>query len=142
MKRESVGTLVVVDAERKPVGIVTDRDLALRVVAEGLDPRATTVGEVMTEHPRWVREDTPIEDATARMRDLGVRRVPVVDARGRLVGILSVNDVLELVTEELSHLGRIVASSHGMLVPSEEMLERTHVPDTTGLERASADLEC
>jgi signal-transduction protein with cAMP-binding, CBS, and nucleotidyltransferase domain len=144
MKDENVGTLLVVDADRRPVGILTDRDLAVRVVAPGLDARATTVGQVMTAHPRWVGEETPIEDAVAAMRGLAVRRMPVVDGDGRLAGIVSVDDVLELVTEELGNLGRIVgASQPGAGVPATRPSEaRRRRPATAGLERASSDLEC
>lgn len=111
MKDENVGTLLVVDRDGKPVGIVTDRDLALRVVAPALDPRTTPVRQIMTSHPRCVQEMTPIEDAVVTMRSTGVRRLPVVDEGERLVGIVSADDVLELVTEELNSLGRIVGLS-------------------------------
>lgn len=112
MQKENVGTLIVVDARSRPVGIVTDRDLALGVVARGLDPRVATVEQVMTPDPSCVPEETAIESAVETMRGLGVRRLPVVDARGSLVGILSVDDVLELVTEELCSLGRLLGLSH------------------------------
>ena len=152
MAKENVGALVVVDAKKKPVGIVTDRDLALRVVAKGLDSARATVGDVMTSHPRWTSECTPIEDAVATMRTLGVRRLPVVDAKERLIGIVSVDDVLELVTEELTNLGRIVAWSRpGAVVPAREPAakkapaakkQRAKAKAGAGLERASPDLEC
>ncbi|MCB9916072.1 MAG: CBS domain-containing protein [Planctomycetes bacterium] len=120
MKQENVGTLVVVDGQQRPIGILTDRDLALRLVAEGHDPAQVTVAEVMTAHPRTAPEDLPIEDALTRMRGFGVRRLPVVDAQGKLVGILSADDVLELVAEELGSIGRILGWSHrGIGLPVE-----------------------
>lgn len=143
MKEENVGTLVVIDGERKPVGILTDRDVAVRLVAPGLDARTTTVGQVMTAHPRYVSERTPIEDAVKLMRRLAVRRLPVVDRAGRLAGIVSIDDVLEFVTEELINLGRIVGSSRpGSNVPSTETSVREKPVPPEGLQRASADLEC
>ena len=101
MRERGVGTLLVLDDERRPAGILTDRDLALRVVAANKDPLRTNVEEVMTAHPRTVSERAPIEDALALMRSLGVRRLPVVDAGARLVGIVSLDDVLALLAEEL-----------------------------------------
>jgi CBS domain-containing protein len=144
MKEQNVGTLLVVDDNRRPIGIVTDRDLALRVVGPGLDPRATMVGQVMTARPRSAQEQTPIEDAVATMRSLGVRRLPVVDEDERLVGIVSLDDVLELVTEELNNLGRIVALSRPApeAPAAEAPRAKRRRRASAGLERASSDLEC
>ena len=108
MNARNVGTLIVLNPERHPLGIVTDRDLAVRVVARGKDPFATTVGDVMTLFPRTVREDTPIEDAIAMMRVGPFRRVPVVDRQGKLVGLLSIDDVLELLAEEFRDIGKLL----------------------------------
>jgi CBS domain-containing protein len=76
MRERRVGTLVIVDDVGKPVGLVTDRDLVLRVVAAGGDPRAISVGEVMTERPKTVTESTPIESALSLMRSASFRRLP------------------------------------------------------------------
>lgn len=108
MREHNVGTLLVLDEEHKPVGILTDRDLVLRVMAVGLAPDRTRVVDVMTAHPRTVSESTPIEDVVAAMRGLGVRRVPVVAADGRLAGVVSLDDVLALLAEELGSLGRLL----------------------------------
>ena len=144
MKDENVGTLLVIDNDKRPIGIVTDRDVVLRVVAPGLDSRATTVRQIMTSHPRCVQDGTPIEDAVNTMRTLGVRRLPVVDQNERLVGILSVDDVLELVTEELGQLGRVVGLSRpGASVPATTRTQtKPRRPAHAGLERASSDLQC
>lgn len=104
MHSRNVGTLVVLAPDKKPVGIVTDRDLAVRVVAEALDPTQTTVSEVMSAFPRTVREDTPIEEALTLMRAGPFRRVPVVDADGKLAGILSLDDILDLLCEEFREI--------------------------------------
>jgi CBS domain-containing protein len=108
MNARNVGTLIVLNPERQPLGIVTDRDLTVRVLARGKDPFATTIGEVMTLFPRTVHEDTSIEDAIAMMRVGPFRRVPVVDHDGRLVGLLSIDDVLELLAEEFRDIGKLL----------------------------------
>lgn len=105
-----VGCLVVVDEHnpKRPIGVVTDRDIAVRVVAEGRDPLATTVCDIMTLHPETVRHDAPIDDALRLMRAGSFRRVPVVDQEGHLVGLLSLDDVLRAVARELSDISRLV----------------------------------
>ena len=86
MRRKHVGSLVVVDGQNVPVGIITDRDLAIEVLAQGLDPLTLTVGEVMTTPVAVAQEDENVIDALARLRERGVRRLPVVNAEGLLVG--------------------------------------------------------
>jgi CBS domain-containing protein len=108
MGERRVGTLVIVDDAGKPIGLLTDRDLALRVVAAGGDPRATSVGEVMTAHPKTVGESTPIESALSLMRSGSFRRLPVVNDDGKLVGIVSLDDVLSLLAEEFELIGRLL----------------------------------
>jgi CBS domain-containing protein len=111
MAARNVGTLVIVDGTGRPAGVVTDRDLALRVVGAGRDPGLVTVGEVMTPDPATVGEETPIEQALECMRRHGVRRMPVVRPDGRLAGILSIDDVLELLVEEFRSMGGILGAS-------------------------------
>lgn len=110
MAAENVGTLVVVDEEGRPAGIVTDRDLVLRVMAQGRDPSRTPVMYAMTVAPRHAEEDTSIEDALARMREGPFRRLIVVGSDGRLVGVVTLDDVLELLGEELRAIGDLVAA--------------------------------
>jgi len=107
MRSHNVGTLLVVDDERRPLGIVTDRDLVVRILATGADP-GTPVGEVMTAPVRAVREDLGIEDALRIMRERRARRLAVVDERGRLVGLLALDDVVGLLALELWRIGGIV----------------------------------
>jgi CBS domain-containing protein len=114
MRDHHVGSLVVVDdtgAGRVPAGILTDRDIAIAVVAKGVDPTTLRVGEVMSVDPVTVREQDDVLDALRAMRAHGVRRVPVIDAKGLLVGILALDDVLEVVAEELGELARAIASA-------------------------------
>lgn len=108
MRNQQVGTLVVLDDHKRPIGIVTDRDLVIRVMAAGKDPHSCTVGKVMTRSPRVIGEDASIEDALAEMSELGVRRMLVVDREHRLAGIVSLDDVLSLVGEEISRIGRLL----------------------------------
>lgn len=108
MREADVGTLVVLDGDRRPLGILTDRDLALRCVAEGRDPAATRVDEVMTSPLVCVDETTPIEDALTRMLQVPARRLGVTDAEGGLVGLLALDDVLELLAEEVATIGRLL----------------------------------
>ena len=107
MRDRQVGAVIVVD-EMRPVGIITDRDLTVRVLAAGLDPQATRVSEIMTPSPTTISEDESIETAVGYMRAGRFRRLPVVGRDGRLVGILSLDDVLELVAEELADLGQLL----------------------------------
>jgi CBS domain-containing protein len=107
MRDRQVGTVIVVD-DLRPVGMVTDRDLTVRVLAAGLDPKATRVSEVMTPSPTTIREDDSIETALGCMRAGRFRRLPVVGRDGRLLGILALDDILELVAEELSDIGQLL----------------------------------
>ncbi len=111
MATRCVGTLVILDKEKRPVGILTDRDLAVRVLAEGLNPDTTPVADVMTLHPTTINENMSIEDVLALMRAKSVRRLPVVERQGRLVGLVSVDDVLGLLAEEFRHLGKLLEKS-------------------------------
>jgi len=108
MHPRNVGTLIVVDDDQHPLGVVTDRDLVVRVLAEARDSSETTIGEVMSRFPHAVAEETPIEEALGIMRDGPYRRVPVVGRDGRLVGILSLDDILDLLAEEFGEIGRLL----------------------------------
>jgi CBS domain-containing protein len=107
MRDRQVGTVIVVD-DLRPVGMVTDRDLTVRVLAAGLDPQATRLSEVMTPSPTTIREDDSIETALGYMRAGRFRRLPVVGRDGRLLGIVALDDVLELVAEELADIGQLL----------------------------------
>jgi len=81
------------------IGILTEKDLVTRVVAENLDPSRTRVREVMTLNPITVYDDTPLETAARLMIEKGIGHLPVVDKAGRLVGILAKSDILEFTPE-------------------------------------------
>jgi CBS domain-containing protein len=102
MQEHNVGTVVVVESQR-PVGIITDRDLALALGARGVSPQAA-VQNVMTRHVLAIPEDTSIYTATQFMREREVRRLPIVDREDRLVGIVTLDDLLRFLGRELYNL--------------------------------------
>jgi Mg/Co/Ni transporter MgtE len=104
----NVGMLVVVDKEQRPLGVVTDRDLVVRMLAEARDPTETTLGEVMNRLPHTANEEMPIEEALGIMRFGSYRRLPVVNREGRLVGILSLDDIIDLLAEEFGEIGKLL----------------------------------
>jgi CBS domain-containing protein len=117
MHDRKIGTLVVLNKDKQPVGMITDRDLALRVVREARDATQTTVGDVMTECPKTVGEETAIENALSLMRAGAFRRVPVVDSQNRVVGILSLDDILDLLCEEFGIIRGLLSAESPSSLP-------------------------
>jgi CBS domain-containing protein len=103
MEQQGVGCLVVADGD-SVVGMITDRDIALAVLHDGRDPDESRVKEVMTTKPAVIHGRRPLSVAAALMRRHGVRRIPVVDAEDRLVGVISLGDVFRLLGRELGGL--------------------------------------
>lgn len=103
MRSKNVGALVVVNAGR-PVGMLTDRDVAVEVVAKGMDPETVRVGDVMRKRPMTIREDLGILDAAKAFAKTGVRRLPVVTKNGVLVGVIAVDDLIMLLGNEMGHV--------------------------------------
>jgi CBS domain-containing protein len=111
MREHHVGDVVVTeerDGERFPAGILTDRDIVVELVAAGIDLNAVSIGDVMSFELLTVREDDGLIEAIGRLQEKGVRRAPVVDARGALVGILAMDDLLELISEQLSGVVKLI----------------------------------
>jgi len=108
MAEHHVGTVVVVNDNAEPVGIVTDRDLTLRCIAAELAPAATPVSEIMTREVRTTDESTPIKQALRTMAGAGTRRLVVTGAGGKVAGLLSVDDFVKLLGEEATSLSEIV----------------------------------
>ena len=109
MREKHIGYLVVVasdaaDGLQRPVGVLTDRDIVVTVVARETDPRTLRVGDVMTQSPTTAVDSDPLEKSLREMRRMGVRRLPVVGRRGELVGVLSLDDVIEALSNELQDL--------------------------------------
>jgi CBS domain-containing protein len=111
MREAHVGDLIVVEhrgGRTVPVGIITDRDIVVAVVAKRVDPAAVKVGDAMSAHLLTVNEDNGIEFALREMRRVGVRRVPVVGENRELVGILSIDDVIDHLAVQLGHIAGLI----------------------------------
>ncbi len=122
MRDRHVGCLVVVeetDRGRIPIGMLTDRDITVAVVACDLDARNITVGEVMNTNPATVREEDTLVDALRLMRRRGVRRLPVVTREGVLAGIVTLDDLLTSAARELGELAAAIRTEQ-----AEEMRAR------------------
>ncbi|MBI4229164.1 MAG: CBS domain-containing protein [Deltaproteobacteria bacterium] len=114
MREKNIGCLVVVDNERRPIGIITDRDIVVTVVAEQLVPAEILVEDVMTKNLVTVKEDESVFEILRVLARNSIRRVPVL--RGvRLVGIVSVDDLIVLVVTELSNLASALSSTSKVL---------------------------
>jgi CBS domain-containing protein len=112
MRNQHVGDVVVVelrDGHARPVGMVTDRDVVVEVVAAGARPDTLRVGEIMAPDVATVRESEGVFETVRYMRDKGVRRMPVVDQAGGLIGIVTLDDLLALLAEEMIELSKLVS---------------------------------
>lgn len=110
MRKHHVGDLIVVDevaGALSPVGILTDRDIVVSLVAEGLDATIIEAGDIMSPELLAASEDADVHETIERMRFKGVRRMPVINASGHLAGIVSVDDLMEFLAEEMTELSRI-----------------------------------
>jgi CBS domain-containing protein len=104
MRDFRVGCVVVV-RDARPVGMLTDRDLALRVIAEGRDPDTTLVSDVVTYEAATLPYDVGIDTAVRVMSERGVRRLPIVTADGTVAGIVTADDLFVLLAKALGELG-------------------------------------
>lgn len=112
MREHHVGDLVVVEessGKRIPIGIVTDRDLVLEILAKDVDDKSVTVGDIMSSDLVTARENDGLYETLQRMRAKGARRMPVVDAKGVLAGIVTADDLLDLLADELTTLARLLS---------------------------------
>ena len=110
MRTHHVGDVIIVDqpdGEQIPVGILTDRDIIVSVIALGLDPASLLVGDIMSDDLLACSENDDVYETIERMRQRGIRRMPVVNAHGALSGIVSVDDLLGFLAEEMGELARI-----------------------------------
>ena len=110
MRQYHVGDIVIVEsgpAGNVPIGILTDRDIVVEIIAAQVSPDSLTVADVMSEDLLVAREEDGIWMTLQRMQGKGVRRVPVVGEKGELVGILSIDDVLELLADEINLLAKV-----------------------------------
>lgn len=126
MRDEHVGDVVVVDTRNGrefPVGIVTDRDLVVQVLARQVDPDAVTAGDLMSEAATAL-ESEGVYDAIWNMRRQGFRRLPVVDGNNALFGMVTVDDLTQFLAEELTELARIS--------PKQRLEEDVRLPSLEG----------
>lgn len=113
MRQHHVGDVVVVkikDNKRVPVGIVTDRDVVIEVVATELDPNVITVGDIMPQNLLVVKEDADLHQAIQLMTTKGVRRLPVVNNKAELVGILSLDDLLGITANIIGNYAKLITN--------------------------------
>ena len=106
MAKEDTGVVPVVDG-KKVIGMITDRDIVVRLVAEGKDPANAKVNEAMTKNVRSLKEDSTVNDALQMMSTAQIRRVPVVNGQNEIVGIVSMKDIATE-TRESSQVGKAV----------------------------------
>jgi CBS domain-containing protein len=110
MRHFRVGCVVVTRGAH-PIGIITDRDIALRVVAEGRDPHQTRASDIVTHDATTLPRGAGIDTAARVMRERGVRRLPIVTDDGRVVGIVTADDLTVLLAHELADLGEGLAEN-------------------------------
>jgi CBS domain-containing protein len=111
MRQHHVGDVLIVEnrgGRRIPVGIVTDRDLVLEVMAQGLDPATIRVSDMVMSELVTIRKGAGLFEAIEYMHAKGVRRLPVVDGSGGLIGILTLDDLIELLADEMAALAKLV----------------------------------
>lgn len=116
MREHHVGCLVVVEdspAGRQPLGILTDRDIVTAVVARRVDPGRLTVGDVMVTALHTARSDDSMMDLMRLMRAKGVRRLPVLGSQGELIGLVTLDDVLDVLARQLALLASTIEAEQG-----------------------------
>lgn len=110
MRQYHVGDLVVVDeiaGKRIPVGMVTDRDIVIEIISKSLDLDEFTAGDIMGPRLVSVQENEGVFETLRLMRAHGIRRIPVVNHTGGLEGIVSADDILDLLAEEIAELAKV-----------------------------------
>jgi CBS domain-containing protein len=110
MRQYHVGDLVVVDeveGKRIPVGIVTDRDIVIEIISQSLDLNEFSVGDIMSPQLISVQEKEGVFEAIRLMRAKGIRRIPVVNHEGGLEGVVTADDILDLLAEEMAELAKV-----------------------------------
>jgi len=117
MRAAHIGNLVVVEDREGapvPIGVLTDRDIVIQVVAKEVDPKSLRVGDIMSRDVYTVEEDEPARETIERMRAKGVRRLPVVNKAGTLVGIIALDDLLRTLAEDLAAMSGIGARARAV----------------------------
>ena len=115
MASRNIGSVVVVNEANHPLAVVTDRDLATMVIAESRNPVNTALHEIMDRAVITVTEGTSFGEALKTMAERDVRRMPVVSADGTLRGIVSLNDLLRVIADEMSNVKQLIGSESAPL---------------------------
>lgn len=114
MRSEDIGALVVVDKDTKPIGIITDRDIVVSVIAERLNPGEITVEDMMTKDPVTVDENTDLFDIIRILHEHSVRRLPITSG-GKLTGIVSIDDLIVVVATEVVNMAMTMSSKSKLI---------------------------
>ncbi|MGD8568222.1 MAG: CBS domain-containing protein [Gammaproteobacteria bacterium] len=112
MREYHVGSIIITEQQndcRVPVGVVTDRDLVIELLSKDVDITSVSVGDIMTQDLATVRESSHVYDALKLMRGKGIRRIPVVNDEDVLIGIVTVDDLLDVVISQLDDIVNIIA---------------------------------
>jgi len=109
MQQRAIGSLVVINDHQVPIGIVTDRDLVERVLAAGKDPCLTSVADVMTPNPIFIKEDRDIADALKLMRQGEFRRLPIVNQEGSVCGMITLDDIILAWAEQFEAVSKVIS---------------------------------
>jgi CBS domain-containing protein len=111
MKKHNVGNVVIIDNQvttNKPIGILTDRDITMKIVAEDVDARQISAGDIMTENLLLLHGNQSINEAIDMMCAKGVRRAPISDDTHKIIGIASIDDLFILLAEEMGSLSKLI----------------------------------
>lgn len=111
MREYHVGDVIIIEERnglRYPVGIVTDRDIVIELIAREVDVNSVTLGDVMYREITLAKENDDINETITTMRQKGIRRLPVVDDNGALVGIITLDDLIDLIAEQLKSLAELI----------------------------------
>lgn len=115
MRKHHVGLLVVTEdapEEERAIGVLTDRDMVLQAMADGIGPRDTSIGEIMTPRLATISENADVFEALESMRTNAVRRLAVSGEKGALVGVVSLDDVIDAFGAELASLAAVIRSEY------------------------------
>ena len=117
MREYQVGSIVVVEEQnglRYPVGLITDRDLVIEVIAKEVDINSVTLGDVMYRDIILGKENDDVNETIKIMRQKGIRRLPVVDDNGALVGIVTLDDLIDLIAEQLKDIAALIGKQQNV----------------------------
>jgi CBS domain-containing protein len=117
MREYQVGSIVVIEEQngvRYPVGLVTDRDIVIEVIAKEVDINSVTLGDVMYRDIILGKENDDVNETIKIMRQRGIRRLPVVDGSGALVGIVTMDDLIDLIAEQLKDIATLIGKQQNV----------------------------